>query len=384
MVIRITPFRLFVVAAIAATAVMLVSGPAKNLPEYQPTATTGSASTVAIYKADFVCHPCTGPAVHSASVVTTSDGKLRAVWFGGSREGAGDVRIFSSSRTAGMHGWSKETAILDRSQASLHLHRYIRKLGNPVLGRDKNGRLWLFFVSVSAGGWSGSAINYQISTDNGQTWSLPKRLVTSPWFNVSTLVRGNPVPYADGSIGLPVYHELVGKFSEMLHISAGGRVLAKTRISHGKQSFQPVVALVSKTRAVLAARSANPANRHIFVARTDDAGWSWSRPVATSLPNPDAGLAIVTGPENSLLVVYNDSETDRGNLALAISHDLGRTWKRVHYFERRTRPGSGEEYSYPAIIRNGDRYHLVYTWRRKGIRYVTFNDAWLRQQEHRQ
>ena len=39
------------------------------------------------------------------------------------------------------------------------VNRYIRKLGNPVVTRDAAGRIWLFYVSVSVGGWSGSAIN---------------------------------------------------------------------------------------------------------------------------------------------------------------------------------------------------------------------------------
>ena len=42
--------------------------------------------------------------------------------------------------------------------------------------------------------------------------------MTSPFVNVSTLVRSNPFRYADGSIGLPAYHEFIGKFAELIRI----------------------------------------------------------------------------------------------------------------------------------------------------------------------
>ena len=335
------------------------------------------------YSRTFVCHPCNGPAVHSATIVSKTDGGLMATWFGGSREGAGDVRIYTSTKSSTEKGWSIERPLLDRKAEGKALGRYLKKLGNPVLGRDKDGRLWLFYVSVSAGGWSGSAINYKVSKNNGQTWSRSKRLITSPFFNVSTLVRGVPLARMDGSLSLPVYHELVGKFSEMLQIDASGRVTSLQRISHGKQSFQPAVAAMSEQNAILIARSASKSNRHIFISHTQNAGRTWSKPVATSLPNPDAGISITVGPDHSLLVVYNDSQTDRGNLALAISHDTGKSWKRIFYFEKEKTPHSGEEYSYPTIIRQGNEYHLVYTWHRTGIRYIRFNNAWVRQQEQR-
>jgi len=381
---RLKPFHIFFLAAIILTIIVLRNASNKTYPDFIFSTIEKSSTVRAQYSTSFVCHPCTGPRVHSASLVEGPDGDLQAAWFGGSREGAGDVRIYMSRLTQGSRQWSKESVMLNRKQAGAELHRYIKKLGNPVLGRGTDNRLWMFYVTVSAGGWSGSSINYKVSTDNGTTWSRSRRLVTSPFFNVSTLVRGVPLAREDGTLTIPVYHELLGKFSELLRIDKDGRVLSKRRVSHGKQSFQPAIAALSARQAILLARSASKADRHIFISYTKDAGKSWSTPVPTRLPNPDAGIAVAASAENSLLVVYNDSQTDRGNLALAISHDLGKTWKRIHYFEHEKAPHSGEEYSYPTIIRSGDQYHLVYTWRRKGIRYVSFNAAWVKQQEGQQ
>ncbi|WP_206323709.1 exo-alpha-sialidase, partial [Pseudomonas viridiflava] len=95
--------------------------------------------------------------------------------------------------------------------------KYIRKLGNPVIALAPDKRLWLFYVSVSVGGWAGSTVNAMVSSDMGANWSPPRQLVTSPFLNISTLVRAAPVFHADGSIGLPVYHEFLGKFAEYLY-----------------------------------------------------------------------------------------------------------------------------------------------------------------------
>ena len=379
---RLSPFPVFLLLATTIAILALIHDAGQRLPDFL-VPTGEQASPKAQFDSSYICHPCAGPQVHSASVVEGKNGDLFAVWFGGSREGARDVRIYASRLIAGTGKWSHESSLLDRKKSGSDLHRFIKKLGNPVLGRSKDGRLWLFYVTVSAGGWSGSAINYRISADNGKTWSVSRRLVTTPFFNVSTLVHGLPVARTDGTLTVPVYHELLGKFSEMLRVDKNGRVLSKKRVSHGKQSFQPTVVALGGHTAVMLARSASPANRHIFISLSHDAGKNWSEPVPTSLPNPDAGIAVTSGRDKSLLVVYNDSQHDRSNLALAVSHDTGKTWKRIFYFEKENVPNSGEEYSYPMIIHSGDQYHLVYTWRRKGIRYIHFNSEWVIQQEGR-
>jgi len=162
-----------------------------------------------IYESQFVDAESTIPRVHAASIIEAG-GRLYAAWYAGSREGASDVSIWFSSFDNKTSRWSKNKKVFDRLTVQRALGRYIKKLGNPALGVDIKGRLWLFFVSVSAGGWSGSSINYSVSMDYGKSWSAPKRLATSPFFNVSTLVRTQPFNYSDSTIGLPVYHEFIG------------------------------------------------------------------------------------------------------------------------------------------------------------------------------
>jgi len=46
--------------------------------------------------------------VHAASLVELRDGRLRTVWFSGSREGAGDVVIRTAVMDAASQRWSEE------------------------------------------------------------------------------------------------------------------------------------------------------------------------------------------------------------------------------------------------------------------------------------
>ena len=115
--------------------------------------------------------PETGaPSVHAASLIALNDGAVRAFWFAGSREGAADVVINSAVFDPKASSWSAPTVVMDRVSAEKGLARYIAKLGNPVPARMADGRMQLFFVTVSIGGWAGSSISSVISDDEGLTW----------------------------------------------------------------------------------------------------------------------------------------------------------------------------------------------------------------------
>jgi predicted neuraminidase len=318
--------------------------------------------------------------VHSATAAEISGGRLMAFWYGGSREGASDVALYSSVYSLRQKHWSPERAVVTREFAQRHLRRYVRKLGNPVAGRDSKGRLCLYFVSVSVGGWAGSAVNLIVSEDEGETWSPPRRLLASPFFNISTLVKGAPLLFSDGAVGLPVYHELLGKFGELLRLDSEGRAIGKTRLSWGQSSLQPVIVPRSEKEAVGFLRYAGDPPNRILMVRTADGGVHWSPPARTDLPNPNAAIASTLLSDGALLLAFNNAEEDREDLSLALSKDFGNTWRVVHRFEGE--PGSApapvREYSYPWIMQDqaGD-VHVLYTWGRSRIKHLRFNRAWL-------
>ncbi|MEE4659814.1 MAG: sialidase family protein [Halieaceae bacterium] len=315
------------------------------------------------------------PSVHSGTLVQLPGGDLLAAWFGGKREGAGDVAIWGS-RWAG-DDWSEPFIITDRAASEQELGRSLRKLGNPVLHVDSQQRLWLFYVTVSIGGWSTSSISFKRSLDGGLSWEPAHRLVTSPLANLSTLVRNRPLAMRGGNIALPVYHELAAKFGEVLHIDPDGRVLNKVRITSGRSAIQPSLVARDAQHVVALMRSVSPGPSQILLSRSANGGTSWSPMQATRLPNPDASVAALGTPDGGLLLAYNDSHRARAQLSLGYSKD-GIHWRKLTDLEN---GGVREEYSYPYLVRsaNGD-YHLIYTWRRTHMAHVRFNQAWLESQ----
>ncbi len=353
-----------------------------------------------------------GQAVHAASVVELRDGRLRAVWFSGSREGAGDVAIKTSVMDAASLHWGEETTLFDRQQLQQGLWRYIKKLGNPVIARMPDDSLMLWLVNVSLGGWAGSSITWLRSTDEGLSWSTPRRLVTSPFLNISTLVKGAPIFYADGQIGLPVYHEFVTKFAEILRLSPHGQVLDKTRIPGSQTSLQPVVLVADPQRAQVYMRSGKATA--VMMSATDDAGKTWSATHATPWINPDSALAgVVTGTGQQWLAL-NTHPKNREVLALLQTRTAGpfegaipliveaspkpekrlsvADYERLLGDELKARGASpaqaqtyiasakrqlcgadtcAQEFSYPYLLQSRDGYlHLVYTWHRSRIKHV--------------
>ena len=118
----------------------------------------------------------------------------------------------------------------------------------------------------------------------------------------------------------------------------------------------------------------------VTVTRTDDAGEAWSDVFGTRLIQRDSAVAGVRLADGSLLAAYNNSAWDRRDLSLARSADEGLHWSKPHPLEHDTTPNNlvRREYSYPFLLQTHDgRYHLVYTWQRKMIRHVVFDDAWV-------
>jgi predicted neuraminidase len=369
---------------------------------------------------------------HAASLVELKHGRLRAFWFSGTREGAGDVQIHSAVFDPTKNTWSSENVVATRGDTETFLLRYIGKVGNPICGRAPDGKLWLIYVTVSFGGWSGSSLTMKTSTDEGKTWSAARRIVTSPFLNVSTLVKGTPFFYSDGTMGLPVYHEFIYKFGEILHLDKTGKVIDLQRISAGPdRALEPVMLVKNASDAQVLMRNMGRRKvlRTISVS-SHDGGRSWTKPVYLPLLNPNSALSAIMLPDHRILAVVNDQvrqgiSKGRDALALVISSDDGDSWKLLYrledqlaarkaplhptpYFQVAKRLASrsangmmrseldahaesaksamcsdddcGFEFSYPYLIQaqNGD-FHLVYTWNRSFIKHVWFNHAWIKQ-----
>lgn len=364
--------------------------------------------------------------VHAASISPLPNGGLIAAWFAGSREGARDVDIQAARFDPRTQSWGDEFELVSRAATEEVLQRDIRKLGNPVIALAPDRRLWLFYVSVSMGGWAGSAINVMYSDDGGDQWSQPKRLITSPFFNLSTLVRNPPIFHEDGSIGLPVYHEFLGKFAEYLYLNADGEIIDKFRISDGEHSLQPSVVPTGENSAVAFLRNAGMAHGKVMVSFSQDRGETWS-PLSPSEPwNPNSALSAVGAGDGDILVALNDLRDGRFRLSLYHTDEELSHWRTLEVLDQspslsqqvdrptfrkaisekflkvtrgKAHEGGLEQlleevqeracshgvcefkYEYPTMIRTDDGYfHLVYSWNNTLIKHVFFNEAWLEKQ----
>lgn len=314
--------------------------------------------------------PRAGASAHAATLALRSDGKLVAAWFAGSREGASDVAIVSSVYDQG--AWGAPQRIVDRRSVARDTQRGIRKLGNPLLWRDTHNVLHLWFVSVSYGGWAGSAINHMQSDDDGRHWSMATRIVSSPFWNLSTLVRNPPLALADGGIALPAYHEFLTKRPEWLRFDGHMQLIDKVRIPDASHMLQPAAVALDAHRALALMRDSGPAHR-IHAAYSDDAGGHWQSATATGIPNPDAAIALLRLADGSLLLAGNPLEANRNRIALLRSRDEGRRWSAPVIMER---GAPDDEFSYPALLQDANgTVHLAYTWKRQAIKHMAVPPA---------
>lgn len=124
--------------------------------------------------------PNTAPSVHSATLAQIGQGqnrRLMAAWFGGSREGAKDVKIYASfldlpdlesakASAASKSFWSDPKVIVSPRSLEAQSGTYIKKLGNPVLYQTPDGVVHLFVVATSYAGWAAAKI-YHLTSKNG-------------------------------------------------------------------------------------------------------------------------------------------------------------------------------------------------------------------------
>jgi predicted neuraminidase len=327
------------------------------------------------FREEFVPADPRTPWTHAPSLLLGRGGQLLVTWMAGSMERRRDVTEYLSVR--GPEGWSEPRAVVDRTMVQKDLWRYVKTLGNPVLGRDPDGRLVLHFVSASLGGWSGAAINTMVSEDGGATWGPVRRLVTSPFTNVSTLVRGPAVAYDDDRRGLPVYHEFAGAFPELLELDAEGQVLAKHRMAWGRSWIQPAIVPLGERSAVALLRYFGRPPYHVYRTETEDGGKTWSPPTRTELPNAASGIAALSLGGERILLAHNSEVGEKGRkLDLSLSPDAGRSWRTVKTVASTQK--SAEPVSYPSfVVGPQGLIHLAFNWHHKRIKVLSFNVAWL-------
>ena len=358
---------------------------------------------------------------HSSSIADLGE-NLMVVYFAGSREGASDVAImahFVDKRTLIS---TPQRAILDAKMLSLMSGKFIKKLGNPVIFRDKNGALHLFVVGVSLGGWATAKI-YQLKfRADLQGLDFVGELHLGLLANFSHLVRTPPIALENGGFALPYYHELARKYALVGFFNENAKFTRALRLNRLKNQLQPTIIALNERECLAFFRNHKAHNNDSFLQQCGDFGAVWGTPKVTNLKGYDDSALLVSyaNAQNAprILLIYNDgrrmengtfadSGSTRQSLGLyALKNALG------DFADKDLAQGDStqdadilafdnarfstnfaflqnidtvsvahpNEVSYPSAVISGEWLFVAYTHNRKNIKIMRFNLAHLEAQ----
>ena len=349
----------------------VLSAAETELPELAQVGKDGYLSAELIYPLD----DKPTPQCHASTIVETPGG-LVAAWFGGTHEKNPDVGIWVSRQEKA--GWSRPVEVANGVQSAETRH----PCWNPVLFQPKSGPLLLFYkVGPSPSQWWGMLMT---STDQGKTWSKPRKLGTDSKLgagnaNLIGPVKNKPIQLEDGSILCPASTEHDGWRVHFELTKDGGKtweVIGPINDASQFNAIQPSILTYADGRMQILCRTQE---KVVGQSWSNDGGKTWSDVTASELPNPNAGTDAVTLNDGRQLIVYNHTTrgsefpSGRNMLNVAVSKD-GKSWRPVFTLER-----AKGEFSYPAVIQTKDgKVHITYTYLRQSVKHVVLDPMAIR------
>lgn len=299
------------------------------------------------------------PACHASTVLPLDDGTVLAAWFGGVREKHKSVEIYVAKRqTDGT--WTTPVCVTEHDKIP-HW--------NPVFYRRQNGEIILYYkYGEEIPYW---ITKYVISKDNGQTWSEPRELVPGDNTGGRGPVKNKCLLLSNGVLLAPASTEQ-GKYRCFIDRSEDDGITwqacnyMEIPTYRGKQVklIQPTL-WESENGGVHCLMRSNAGA--LYRSDSADYGKTWSKPKRTHLPNNNSGVDCAKGKDGLVWLIYNPVDVNWGvrhPLVLAYSRDNG------HHFTDVLNPEPGfGEFSYPAIVCDGDKLHITYTHKRRQIVY---------------
>lgn len=324
-----------------------------------------------------VMKKCPTEMCHASTLLKIGQNRFLVAWFGGTKEGNGDVAIWI---TRGNEENFDEPEILSQSDEA-HW--------NPVLFRINEKKIMIFYkVGNEISKWR---TVYRISEDNGESFGEEKELVQGDQGGRGP-VRNKPVRLKNGRILAPGSTEQ-GRWKAFVDCSdddgvswkkskdieirqlkykVGERTVAKddSSIPVSEQSFygrgviQPTLWESEPNQVHMLLRSTEG---RIYRSDSKDRGDTWTDAYPTELPNNNSGIDMICTEDNRLFLVYNPVGKNWGErtpISLAESENDGKTWIKI----RDLSSGEGE-FAYPAIIQDEKYLYITYTYKRKNIAF---------------
>ena len=359
---------------------------------------------------------------HGSCLVECPNGDLLACWFHGSGERtADDVQILGARLVKKTGNWTKPFPMADTPGFPDT---------NCCMIIDGKQTLWLLWPTIQANRWESALMKIKKSSDymmptgppkwntmsvmhvkhsgdfaksmqrkladyigdarlddRGRAWveSLNEQATDKLTRRIGWFTRAHPLILSDGRM-------LVGLYSDGFSFSLvgitddDGKTWRFSEPLVGAGNIQPSFATRKNGNIVAFMRDNGPPPKRILVSESSDRGETWSRVTDhPSLPNPGAGLELMSLRNGDWLCIYNDTPKGRHRLAVSLSQDEGKTWNHTRYLEND--PSEKSRYHYPSIIESNDgTLHATYSYfvqtpqgERKSIKYATFGKQWLLQ-----
>lgn len=318
-------------------------------------------------KKSFVCEKLPTEICHASTVLKLENGDFISAWFGGSKEGEPDVDIWVAVRKDGV--WQAPFKIsVDESLPHW----------NPVLFQLEEKIALYFKVGSKIADWK-TYVAY--SYDNGASWSNPAELIKDDESGGRGPVKNKPIRLINGMVLAPASVER-STWSAFVDISQdNGLTWERSQIiepeendNKDKNIIQPTLWQDEKGVHMLLRSNQGV----IYRSDSFNEGRSWCKAYKTDLPNNNSGIDLAKLSDGRLVLVCNPVGEDFGArtpLSLFVSDD-GEKWKEIIKleWEEGEKWGSGE-FSYPAVISDGNTVYVTYTYKRKNVAFweIEFN-----------
>jgi predicted neuraminidase len=211
------------------------------------------------------------------------------------------------------------------------------------------------------------------------------------------MTRAHPYLLDGSRLIVPLYSDCFS-FSLMAFTDDWGKTWSTSTPLVGAGNIQPSLARRKDGTLVTYMRDNGPAPKRLMTSSSSDRAATWSPVVDTAFPNPGSGAEVLALNDGHWVLIYNDLERGRYQLAVSLSDDEGRTWPWTRHLERDAAAADPQqlgEYHYPSIMQASDgTLHASYSYFlpvaraqkdaqdrsvRKSIKHAQFNEAWIRQ-----
>ena len=358
---------------------------------------------------------------HAANLLPLPNGDLLCTWFGGTQEGIADISAYFSRLKKGSNTWTKATKLSDDATRSEQ---------NPLFFLDPENVLWLLYTAQVSGNQDTAIVRYRKSKDFGETWGPINTLLEDP--DKGIFIRQPITVMPNGDWLLPVFcciakpgEKWVGSYdtSGVMISKDKGETWFNVDIPDSLGCVHMNIMMLQDNSLYALFRSRWADN--IYESRSNDGGYTWSKPIPTILPNNNSSIQATVLNNGHIALVFNNSSAKdakerrvslydeiedtsstnkkeaaiidgqknafwgapRAPMSLAISTDNGKTWSYIRNLDEgdgycmsnNSKDKLNREFSYPSIKQGFDgKLHIAYTYFRMAIKYVVVDENWVK------